>query len=165
MNCISLSFCQHCSCTPAQIVRTRPLAVTSALVQVFSKRVISTVSNRNSHSTSVGWLVGGLVGWLCGCGCDCGCGCVWFCGGFVVDLVEFGCVRAALVDMEGQRNIRRADCESLFSHLVSPNTKQVDNARRSTCRLRSKTTAMNAAMVPREIFFAGWTHLRCCQPV
>ena len=52
-------------------------------------------------------------------------------------------LRAALVDMKEQLNIRRrdetasasmghvwfSDCESLFSHLVSPNTKQVDSKR------------------------------------
>ena len=52
-------------------------------------------------------------------------------------------LRAALVDAKGQLNIRRweetatvsmghvwfADCESLFSHLVSPSAKQVDNKR------------------------------------
>ena len=52
-------------------------------------------------------------------------------------------LRATLVDMKGQLNIRRweetasasmghvwfADCESLFSYLVSPNTRQIDNTR------------------------------------
>ena len=52
-------------------------------------------------------------------------------------------LRAALVDLTGQLNIRRseetasvltghvwfADCDSLFSHLVSPNTKQDDSER------------------------------------
>ena len=51
--------------------------------------------------------------------------------------------RAIIVDMRGQLNIRQweetasaavghvwfTDCESLFSHLISPNTKQVDNKR------------------------------------
>ena len=59
--------------------------------------------------------------------------------------VEHGLrTRAAIVDMRGQLNIRQwgrnnfplhwemsglRDCESLFAHLVSPNTKQVDNKR------------------------------------
>ena len=58
--------------------------------------------------------------------------------------VEHGLrTRAAIVDMRGQLNIRQwegtasaamghvwfTDCESLFSHLISPNTKQVDNKR------------------------------------
>ena len=58
--------------------------------------------------------------------------------------VEHGVrTRAAIVDMRGQLNIRQweetastamghvwfADCESLFAHLVSPNTKDVDNKR------------------------------------
>ena len=51
--------------------------------------------------------------------------------------------RAIIVDMRGRLNIRQweetasaamghvwfADCESLFAHLISPNTKQVDNNR------------------------------------
>ena len=51
--------------------------------------------------------------------------------------------RAAIFDMRGQLNIRQweetasaamghvwlTDCESLFAHLVSPNTRQVDNKR------------------------------------
>ena len=51
--------------------------------------------------------------------------------------------RAAIVDMRGQHHIRQweetasaamrhvllTDCESLFAHLVLPNTKQVDNKR------------------------------------
>ena len=57
--------------------------------------------------------------------------------------VEHGLrTRAAIVDMRGQLNIRKweetasaamghvwSDCESFFAHLVSPNTKQVDNKR------------------------------------
>ena len=52
-------------------------------------------------------------------------------------------IRATIVDMRGQLNIRHwedttsaaighfwlTDCESLFAQLVSPNTKQVDNKR------------------------------------
>ena len=40
VNCISLSFYQHCSCAPAQIVRTPYNVVTSASSQIFSKRAI-----------------------------------------------------------------------------------------------------------------------------
>ena len=58
--------------------------------------------------------------------------------------VEHGLrTRATIVDMRGQLNIRQweetasaamghvcfADCESLFAHLISPKTKQVDNKR------------------------------------
>ena len=53
--------------------------------------------------------------------------------------VEHGLrTRATVVDMRGQLNIRQwaaiehvwcTDCESLFSHLISPNIKQVDNKR------------------------------------
>ena len=58
--------------------------------------------------------------------------------------VEHGLrTRAAIVDMRGQLNIRQweetasaamghvrfTDCESLFAHLVSSQTKQVDNKR------------------------------------
>ena len=65
--------------------------------------------------------------------------------------VEHGLrTRATIVDMRGQLHIREweetasaamghvwfTDCESLFSHLISPNTKQVDkNVWRSTCKL------------------------------
>ena len=60
--------------------------------------------------------------------------------------VEHGLqTRATIGDMRGQLNIRQweepasaaighvwfADFESLFAHLVSPNTKQVDNKRRA----------------------------------
>ena len=51
--------------------------------------------------------------------------------------------RAAIVDMRGQHNVRQreqtasaamshvwfTDCESLFAHLICPNTKQVDSKR------------------------------------
>ena len=58
--------------------------------------------------------------------------------------VEHGLrTRAAIVDVRGQLNVRQweetaaatmghvwfTDCESLFAHLVSPNTKQIDNKR------------------------------------
>ena len=58
--------------------------------------------------------------------------------------VEHGLrTRTTIVDMRGQLNIRQweetasaamghvwfADCESLFAHLISPDTKQVDNKR------------------------------------
>ena len=58
--------------------------------------------------------------------------------------VEHGLrTRAAIVDLRGQLNIRQweetasaamghvwfTDCESLFSHFISPNTKQIDNKR------------------------------------
>ena len=58
--------------------------------------------------------------------------------------VEHGLrTRATIVDVRGQLNIRQweerasaamghiwfTDCESFFSHLVSPNTKEVDNKR------------------------------------
>ena len=58
--------------------------------------------------------------------------------------VEHGLrTRGTIVDMRGQLNIRQweetasaamghvsfTDCESFFSHLVSPNTKEVDNKR------------------------------------
>ena len=46
-NCISLSFCQHCSCIQAQIVRTPSNTVTSES----SAKESSTVSNHNIHST------------------------------------------------------------------------------------------------------------------
>ena len=66
--------------------------------------------------------------------------------------VEHGLrTRAVTVDMRGQLNIRQweeaasaaighvwfKDCESLFAHLISPNTKHVDNKRfwRLTCLL------------------------------
>ena len=52
VNCISLSFCQHCSSTPAQIVRTPSSAVTSAWAQVFSKRVIHGIESQ--HSVQLG---------------------------------------------------------------------------------------------------------------
>ena len=43
--------------------------------------------------------------------------------------VEHGLrTRATIVDMRGQLNIRQRE-ESLFAHLVSPSTKQVDNKR------------------------------------
>ena len=60
------------------------------------------------------------------------------------DAVEHGLLtRAIIVDMRGRLDIRQweemasaamgqvwlADCESLFAHLISPNTKQVDNKR------------------------------------
>ena len=51
VNCISLSFCQHCSCTPAQIVRSPSNAVTSALVQVFSKRVLHCNQSQRSFKS------------------------------------------------------------------------------------------------------------------
>ena len=50
VNCISLSFCQHCSCTPAQIVRTPPKAVASALAPVFGKRVIPGIESQLSFN-------------------------------------------------------------------------------------------------------------------
>ena len=58
--------------------------------------------------------------------------------------VELGLrTRATIVDMRGHLNIRQweetasaamghvwfTDCESLFAHLISPNTKRVDNKR------------------------------------
>ena len=51
VTCISLSLYQHSSCTPAQVVRTPADAVTSALTQVFRKRVIQSIESQ--HSTSV----------------------------------------------------------------------------------------------------------------
>ena len=44
--------------------------------------------------------------------------------------VEHGLrTRATIVDMRGQLNVWFTDCESLLAHLISPNTKQVDNKR------------------------------------
>ena len=50
MNCINLSFCQHLSCTPAQIVRVPSNVVTSALAQFFSKRVIHGIESQHSFN-------------------------------------------------------------------------------------------------------------------
>ena len=50
VNCISLAVCQHCSCTPAQTLRTPSNAHTSALAQVFNQRVIHAVESQHSFN-------------------------------------------------------------------------------------------------------------------
>ena len=47
---VSLTFHQHCSCTPAHVVFTLANAVTSALPQVFSKRVIQGIESQHSFN-------------------------------------------------------------------------------------------------------------------
>ena len=44
VNCVSLSFCHHCSCTPAQIVRTLSNA------DIFSKRVTDGMESKHSFN-------------------------------------------------------------------------------------------------------------------
>ena len=51
VKCASLTFYQHCSCTPAYVVRSPADAVTSSLAQVFSQRVIHGVESQ--HSTLI----------------------------------------------------------------------------------------------------------------
>ena len=46
--CVSLTFYQHCSCTPAHVVRTPAVAVNSALAHVSSKRVIHGIESQHS---------------------------------------------------------------------------------------------------------------------
>ena len=50
VKCVSLTFCGHCSCTPAHVVRTPADVVTSALAQVFSKRVIHSIESPHSFN-------------------------------------------------------------------------------------------------------------------
>ena len=50
VKCISLSFYQHSSGTLPQVVRTPVNAVTSALAQVFSTRVIHGIESQHSFN-------------------------------------------------------------------------------------------------------------------
>ena len=63
------------------------------------------------------------------------------------------------------------DCESLFAHLISSNTKQVDNK-----RLAIDLSALKQLILDnrddcdeevdgskRRLILVGWTRLQCCQ--
>ena len=50
VKCVSLTLYQHCSKTPAHVVRTRANAVTSALAGVFTTRVIHGIQSQHSFN-------------------------------------------------------------------------------------------------------------------